>query len=37
VGGSGKYNGASGFLTIGPGTKRALNTYELTIPGASGA
>jgi hypothetical protein len=35
VGGSGKYKGATGFLTIGPGKKRALNTYELTIPGAN--
>ena len=35
VGGSGKFKGASGFVTIGPGTKRALNTYELTIPGAN--
>jgi hypothetical protein len=35
VGGSGKYRGATGFLTIGPGKKRALNTYELTIPGAN--
>src|SRR5213080_1764647 len=25
VGGSGKYKGATGFLTIGPGKKRALN------------
>jgi hypothetical protein len=32
VAGSGKYKGATGFLTIGPGKKRALNTYELTIP-----
>ena len=23
------------FVTIGPGTKRALNTYELTIAGAN--
>lgn len=35
VGGSGKYKGATGFLTIGPGKKRAVNTYELTMPGAS--
>jgi hypothetical protein len=35
VGGSGKYKGATGFLTIGPGKKRAINTYELTMPGAS--
>jgi len=35
VGGSGKYRGATGFVTIGPGKKRALNTYELTMPGAN--
>ena len=35
VGGSGKYKDATGFLTIGPGKKRALNTYELTIPAAN--
>jgi allene oxide cyclase-like protein len=35
VGGSGKYRGATGFLTIGPGKKKALNTYELTIPGTN--
>ena len=35
VGGSGKYKGASGFVTIGPGAKRALNTHELTIPRAN--
>ena len=35
VGGSGKYKDATGFLTIGPGKQRALNTYELTIPGAN--
>jgi hypothetical protein len=35
VGGSGRYKGATGFLTIGPGKHRALNTYELTIPGAN--
>jgi hypothetical protein len=34
VGGSGKYKGATGFLTIGPGKSRALNTFDLTIPGA---
>ena len=33
VGGSGKYKGATGFVTIGPGKKRALNTYELTMQG----
>jgi hypothetical protein len=35
VGGSGKYKGATGFLTIGPGNKRALNTYDLTVPVAN--
>jgi len=35
VGGSGKYKGATGFVTIGSGKRRALNTYELTIPGAN--
>ena len=35
VGGSGKYKGATGFLTIGAGKKRALNTYELVVPGAN--
>jgi hypothetical protein len=34
VGGSGKYKGATGFLTIGPGKSRALNTYDLSLPGA---
>ena len=33
VGGSGKFKGATGFLTIGPGTSSVLNTYELTLPG----
>jgi hypothetical protein len=35
VGGSGRYKGATGFLTIGPGTKRAVNVYDLTLPGAN--
>jgi allene oxide cyclase-like protein len=35
VGGSGKYKGVSGFVTIGPGKKRALNPYELTMPRAN--
>jgi hypothetical protein len=34
VGGSGAYKGATGFVTIGPGKNRTLNTYALTIPGA---
>jgi hypothetical protein len=37
VGGSGKYKGVTGFVTIGPGKKRALNTYELTMTGANAA
>jgi allene oxide cyclase-like protein len=37
VGGSGRYQGAIGFVTIGPGKKRVLNTYDLTLPGASAA
>jgi len=34
VGGSGKFKGATGFLTIGLGhaKTRSLNTYELTLP-----
>jgi hypothetical protein len=36
VGGSGKYKGAIGFLTIGLGhvksKTRSMNTYELTLP-----
>jgi hypothetical protein len=36
VGGSGKYKGATGFLTIGLGQvkskTRSTNTYELTLP-----
>jgi hypothetical protein len=36
VGGSGKYKGATGFLTIGLGhvksKTRSMNTYELTLP-----
>jgi len=37
VGGSGKYKGATGFLTIGlgPAKTRSLNTYELTLPGTT--
>jgi hypothetical protein len=35
VGGSGKYKGATGFVTIGPGQKRVLNTYDLDVPGAN--
>lgn len=35
VGGSGRYKGVTGFVTIGPGKKRALNTYDLTLPAAN--
>jgi len=36
VGGSGRYQGATGFMTIGPGKKRVLNTFDLTVfPGAN--
>ena len=37
VGGSGRFKGATGFLTIGlgKGKVRSLNTYELTLPGSS--
>lgn len=35
VGGSGRYEGATGFVTIGPGAKRAVNVYDLTLPGAN--
>jgi len=37
TGGTGKYAHATGTLIVGPGAKRALNTYELTFaPAASG-
>jgi hypothetical protein len=32
AGGTGKYKGARGHLLVGPGDKRALNTYTLTLP-----
>jgi hypothetical protein len=35
VGGSGRYKGATGFLTIGPGKSRALNTYDFSVTGAN--
>jgi len=35
VGGSGRYKDAIGFVTIGPGAKRVLNTYDLTLPRAN--
>jgi Dirigent-like protein len=33
AGGTGRYKSAKGTLTVGPGEKRALNTYRLTLPG----
>jgi len=35
VGGSGRYKGATGFVTIGPGKNRVLNTFDLTVSGAN--
>jgi hypothetical protein len=35
AGGSGRFTGATGFVIIGPGKTRALNTYELTLPGGA--
>jgi hypothetical protein len=35
VGGTGKYAHATGFLKVGKGTKRALNTYTLDFPGTT--
>jgi hypothetical protein len=32
TGGTGGFKGAHGTLTLGPGTERALNTYEVVIP-----
>jgi hypothetical protein len=31
-GGTGKFAGARGYVVVGPGNKRALNTYTLTLP-----
>ena len=36
VGGTGKYAHASGTLLVGPGSKRAPNTYSLTLGGSPG-
>ena len=33
AGGTGRYSGATGTLTVGPGEKQAPNVYELTLPG----
>jgi hypothetical protein len=32
AGGTGRFKGAHGILRVGSGTKRALNTYTLTLP-----
>jgi hypothetical protein len=32
TGGTGRFAGAKGFVLVGPGTKRALNIYSLTLP-----
>ncbi|HZO98353.1 MAG TPA: dirigent protein [Gaiellaceae bacterium] len=34
AGGTGRFAKARGFLLVGPGEKRALNTYSLTLPSA---
>jgi hypothetical protein len=33
AGGTGRYRGAAGTLTIGPGETRSLNVYRLRLPG----
>jgi hypothetical protein len=33
-GGTGRFANARGYLVVGPGNKRALNTYALTLPTA---
>ena len=33
TGGTGRFKSAKGFLLVGPGDRRALNTYSLTFPG----
>jgi hypothetical protein len=37
VGGTGKYQHVTGFLKVGKGTKKALNTYMLNFPGTADA
>jgi hypothetical protein len=32
TGGTGRFKGAHGALLVGPGSKRSLNTYALTLP-----
>ena len=36
VGGTGKYENASGTLLVGAGSKRSPNTYHLVIAGVPG-
>jgi hypothetical protein len=33
AGGTGRYAKATGSVVVGPGEKRVLNTYQLTLPG----
>jgi hypothetical protein len=33
AGGTGRYARATGYVLVGPGDKRVLNTYALTLPG----
>jgi hypothetical protein len=32
TGGTGRFEKAKGYVVVGPGTKRALNTYSLVLP-----
>jgi len=32
TGGTGSFAGATGFVLVGPGKKKSLNTYSLTVP-----
>jgi hypothetical protein len=32
TGGTGRFRGAKGYVLVGPGAKRALNTYALAVP-----
>jgi hypothetical protein len=34
TGGTGTFAGATGYVVVGPGEKRSLNTYALTFPSA---
>ena len=33
AGGTGRFAAARGYVVVGPGSKRVLNTYTLTLPG----